>query len=355
MRFHRPLPLAASARVSVVIPCYKYGRYLPEVVCSALDQPGLDMDVLIVDDASPDDSAEVARAIAAREPRVRVLVNDPNIGHIATYNRGIAEVTGEFVVLLSADDLVAPGAVTRAVALMQAHPRVGFTYGYSPEFEEQPPAQGRRLAVWTTWRGSDWLDVICRRGRNLIFNPEVVMRREVMSTLGAYDPDLPHGADMELWMRAALHWDVGRVMGSHQGFYRQHGANMHLELFGGVLDDLVGRRLVFDRVLGEVAVGVLGDADRERRRAVAYRALAREATELAVRAHDARHPEARALASSYLTFAEETWPDIRTTRLWRAATRRTAADRMAAWPVLAEGVRVVRDKARWRLWRALGV
>src|SRR4051794_19925366 len=286
MRFHAPVPLAAPAQVSVVIPCYKYGRYLPEVVRSALDQPGLDVDVLIVDDASPDDSARVARAIAAGEPRVRVLVNDPNLGHIATYNRGIAEVTGEFVVLLSADDLLAPGAVTRAVALMQANPRVGFVYGYAPEFEEQPPVQRRRPAVWTTWGGSDWLDVVCRRGRNLIFNPEVVMRREVMTTLGAYDPDLPHGADMELWMRAALHWDVGRVMGPYQGFYRQHGANMHLSLFGGVLDDLVGRRLVFDRILGDTAVGVLSDDDRDRRHATSYRALAREATELAIRAFD---------------------------------------------------------------------
>jgi glycosyltransferase involved in cell wall biosynthesis len=348
-----PVPLAAPARVSVVIPCYRYGRYLPEVVASALDQPGLDVDVLIVDDASPADSAAGARSLAARDPRVRVLVNDPNIGHIATYNRGIAEVTGEFVVLLSADDLLAPGAVTRAVALMQAHPRVGFVYGYAPEFEEQPPAQGRRPMLWTTWRGCDWLDVVCRRGRNLIFNPEVVMRREVMATLGAYDADLPHGADMELWMRAALHWDVGRVMGPHQGYYRQHGANMHLSMFGGVLDDLVGRKLVFDRVLDEVAVGVLPDDDRRRRRARAYRALAREAAELAVRAHDTGRPEAAALAADYLEFAEQTHPGMRASRLWRAAQRRTAG--AGSWFAMAERGRVVRDKARWRVWRALGV
>jgi hypothetical protein len=160
---------------------------------------------------------------------------------------------------------------------------------------------------------------------------------------------------MELWMRAALHWDVGRVMGPYQGFYRQHGANMHLAMFGGVLDDLVGRRLVFDRVLDEIAVGVLEDADRGRRRARAHRALAREATELAVRAHDTGRPEARALAADYVSFAEQTCPGIRASRLWRAAQRRTSRTGTDGRRGMAERGRVVRDKARWRVWRALGV
>ena len=59
--------------VSVVIPCYNYGHFLEEAVASVLDdQEGVDVRVLIIDDASPDDSAEVARKIAAREPRVEV-------------------------------------------------------------------------------------------------------------------------------------------------------------------------------------------------------------------------------------------------------------------------------------------
>ena len=70
MRLHRPKPFVGAPRVSVVIPCYNYGRYLPDAVASALDQDGLDVDVLVVDDASPDDSAEVARRLAAADPRV---------------------------------------------------------------------------------------------------------------------------------------------------------------------------------------------------------------------------------------------------------------------------------------------
>ena len=57
--------------VTVVIPCYNYGHFLPAAVASALDQRGVDVEVIIVDDASSDGSADVARELADRDPRVR--------------------------------------------------------------------------------------------------------------------------------------------------------------------------------------------------------------------------------------------------------------------------------------------
>ena len=92
----------------------------------------MDVDVLIVDDASPDDSAAVAYRLADEDPRVSVLVHPTNMGHIATYNDGLARAKGDYVVLLSADDAITPGSLARSTALMEAHPSVGFVYGYSP-------------------------------------------------------------------------------------------------------------------------------------------------------------------------------------------------------------------------------
>src|SRR5579859_8195239 len=106
--------------VSVVIPCYKYGHYLEECVASVLDdQEGVDVRVLVIDDASPDDSAEVARKIAAREPRVEVLVHTVNRGNVATFNEGLFEwADGDYSLLLSADDRLTPGALRRASDLL---------------------------------------------------------------------------------------------------------------------------------------------------------------------------------------------------------------------------------------------
>ena len=119
--------------VSVVIPCYKYGHFLEDAVTSVLDdQEGVDVRVLIIDDASPDDSADVARKIAARDPRVEVTVHTANKGNIATFNEGLLEwADGDYCVLMSADDRLTPGALRRARDLLDAHPSVGFVYGHS--------------------------------------------------------------------------------------------------------------------------------------------------------------------------------------------------------------------------------
>src|SRR3954471_6858989 len=141
--------------VSVVIPCYRYGHFLADCVASVLDeQPGVDVRVLIIDDASPDDSAAVARAIAARDPRVEVLVHEINKRHIATYNEGLLEwADGDYSVLLSADDRLTPGALTRAVGLLDANPNVGFAYGRPVHFQHPGPPPLARTTVrgHTVW------------------------------------------------------------------------------------------------------------------------------------------------------------------------------------------------------------
>ncbi len=116
------------SRVGVIVPCYKYAHFLRECVESALAQP-VDVRVLIIDDASPDNTAEVAAGLAAQDERVEFRRHTVNQGHIATYNEGLDWGTGDYMLLLSADDLLTPGALSRAVRLMDAHPEVGFTYG----------------------------------------------------------------------------------------------------------------------------------------------------------------------------------------------------------------------------------
>ena len=115
----------AMTSVSVVIPCYNYGHLLGDAVNSVLDdQDGVDVQVLIIDDASPDGSAEVARKIAAGDPRVEVAVHAANKGHIATYNEGLLDwAGGDYCVLLSADDRLTPGALQRAAGFSRRPPQ----------------------------------------------------------------------------------------------------------------------------------------------------------------------------------------------------------------------------------------
>ncbi len=242
----RPRPLSTRPTVSVVVPCYNYGRYLRQCVDSVLSQEGVDVDVLIVDDASPDGSVTVARELAAEDPRVRVLEHEVNRGHIATYNDGLAQVDGEYVVLLSADDLLSAGSLARSAALLSAHPDVTFVYGFSAGFNETPPQPRTDPTSWTIWSSAEWLTEICRRGTNPVATPEVVMRGSTMRELVGYDARLPHAADFLLWLRAAARGSVGRINGADQAFYRIHGANMHVERYAGLFLDLKERRSAFE-------------------------------------------------------------------------------------------------------------
>src|SRR3954452_12366736 len=140
--------------VSVVIPCYRYGHFLERCVRSALDQEGVDVRVLIIDDASPDDSAEVALRLAAADARVEARVHEVNRGHIATYNEGLLDwADGDYSVLISADDLLTPGSLARATAVMEADPRIGFAYGHAAWWRDDQPlpsprSESKGVTVW---------------------------------------------------------------------------------------------------------------------------------------------------------------------------------------------------------------
>jgi glycosyltransferase involved in cell wall biosynthesis len=212
-----------------------------------LEQDGVDVDVLIVDDASPDGSAAVAEKLAADDPRVRVRVHEVNAGHIATYNDGLSNVDGEYVVLLSADDLLARGSLARSVALMEANPEVGFVYGFSPSFSALPLPQPRStVSSWSVWDGPEWIEIICARAMNPVRTPDAVMRRSVLAAIGGYEPKLGHAGDLLMWLQAGARGAIGRVNGVDQAFYRTHGANMHVEVFGGELVDLDQKRQTFE-------------------------------------------------------------------------------------------------------------
>jgi len=348
----RPRPCIAAPTVTVVVPCYRYGRYLPEVVRTTLAQEGVRIDIVIVDDASPDDSAEVARALADQYDSVSVIVHTENKGHIATYNDGLAAATGKYVVLLSADDLLAPGSLARSSALMEWNPSVSFVYGYAPYFSDEPPEPRRSHYSWSIWSGEQWIKRLCVRGSNVVTNPEVMMRREVMRELGGYDSALPHAADLLIWLRAAAMGSVGRVNGPDQAYYRVHGMNMHLTDYAGVVTDLRERRRTFETFLsGDLA----GHPRCQHLRDLAYKALAVESLRWAIRTHDLVEDDWRESMKVYEDVALSLWPPIKSTVLWHRYRRRTSeVSHNTVDQLLFRADWELRHRLRWRRWRRFG-
>ncbi len=220
------------AKVDIIVPCYNYGRFLERCVRSVLDQSVRDLRVLIIDDASSDESMSVAKKLAENDPRVSIIAHPQNRGHIATYNEGLLDwATSDYSLLLSADDVLTPGALARAVEVLDANPRVGLFYGHAVYWYDNQPAPFLRTksAGVSFWRGHDWLRIVCRRGHCVTTTPTAVVRTSVQHAIGGYRSDLPHTADIEMWMRFAVHSDVAYIRCVDQAYYRIHNHNMTIQ------------------------------------------------------------------------------------------------------------------------------
>jgi glycosyltransferase involved in cell wall biosynthesis len=334
----RPVRMRRRPTVSVIVPHFNYGQYLPTAVASALDQRGLEIEIIIVDDRSTDGSETVARRIAAGDERITLVEHAQNVRHIRTYNDGLSRASGDYVVLLSADDALTPDSLTRSVALMEAHPQVGLVYGAVEFFHEDPPAVRGGRGWWQIWTGQDWIARLARRGRNAVVNPEVVMRRSVYVGTGGYDAEFPHAGDMYMWLQAAVASDVGFVAGPRQAYYRNdHGSNMHTNQFGGVRDDMQQVRDVYERFFAADGASLPGASALagSARRAVAREALLRGALLTGQGAPPS-------VLAELQDFARDTCPDIVGTPVWRWAAR-TDTDTLGARAICST------ERLRWKI------
>jgi hypothetical protein len=344
-----------SPEVTVVVPAYNYARYLPACVDSVLGQQGVRPRLVIIDDCSSDDTPAVTARIAADRPDVTVVRHDPNRGHIPSVNEGFGLVDTPYVVKLDADDLLAPGALARATALLEAQPDVSFVYGRPQHFSGEPPrGTGAPTRSWTIWEGRDWVARRCRGGVNVISQPEVVIRASALRRALPIREELPHTSDLHLWLQLASLGRVGRINGPAQGYYRVHDQSMQRSVHAGILFDLRGRRAAFDSVFAAEAgtlAGATGLHDAARRR------LAADALDRACRAYD-RGRAADEDIDGLTAFATETWPAATDLPEYARLQARMAAgpDTSAPRPrYLARALtrRAGEEVARWR-WQRTG-
>jgi hypothetical protein len=344
--------------VRVVIPCFNYGHHLEGCLDSVLSQEGVDVEVLIIDDCSTDDSASVARALAAKHEHVQVREHLRNAGLIATANEGLEWAQrADCLLLLSADDELLPGALLRAAVVLAEHRSVGMVYGRVLRTRTmQAPRRSRRADRWRStkvWRGPAWIRLRCRSGHNCISSPEAVVRGSVQRAVGGYDPACTHTSDLNMWLRIAAVSDIAHIRGVPQAMYRVHDASMWRSQ-DGPLVELYERRAAFDRFFATCEPSL---ADVASLRATVGRTLARQALWKASRAMDrAGDPE---LVDAFTQFALDVCPRAAHLREWHGLRlrRRIGAGRSLAFPPLlvSSAVHRARTQAGWMRLRFRGL
>lgn len=311
--------------IDVIVPCYRYAHFLRQCVESVLSQDVAQIRVLIIDDRSPDNTPQVARALAAQDSRVTVRRHEVNMRHIATFNEGIEWASAKYMLLLSADDYVTPGSLARAVGLMERHPEVGFTFGKALELRDGDSVSNLDAEAFGLPRIVRGVVYIAENGcRNVVPTPTAVVRTSVQKQVGLYRPNLPHSGDMEMWLRFAARASVARF-DSYQAVYRQHDANMSLAYYrSSRLPDLQQRLAAIESFF-ESCNDLLPDA--AGLRAHIYRALSRETVSLA---SSAFNDDQLAVVVELCHFALTLDPSVRRSLPWlKLALKRSIGS--SAW------------------------
>jgi glycosyltransferase involved in cell wall biosynthesis len=287
---------------------------LERCVGSILSQESVDVRVLIIDDASTDHTPEVGKRIALRDERVEYRRHDNNRGHITTYNEGLLNwAVSKYSLLLSADDMLTPGALARATQVMDRHRDIGMIYGMALIItdDEGPGVVPRAfLPAYQIIPSVYFLQHCCTQGTNPVPTPTAVVRTALQHQIGGYRPELPHSGDMEMWMRFAAHGPVA-VLAAVQAYYRWHGGNMQQQYIAGPLSDWRERIKACDHVLD---VWGARFPETPSWRHLMRRYYGEEAFWLASRAFDRGDKSAN---EALLQFAEEIYPELRHSRMWR--------------------------------------
>lgn len=191
---------ASRARLSVILPTYNHAQYLPRALDALLAQDSAPVEIIVVDDASTDETAEIIARYQARSSIIRPIVNERNLGVIGALNSGLARATGELVYFAAADDDVLPGFFARAVRMLAAHPTTGLFCGDAVLVDGEsgclygfrPAARPLYHAGALTAKQSAQL---LRRIDNWVVTSSAVFRRDAIEQAGGLNAALGSFAD----------------------------------------------------------------------------------------------------------------------------------------------------------------
>lgn len=187
------------------MPAYNAAPYIGEAIESILAQTLYDLELIVIDDCSTDDTPRIIEEYAAQDPRIRVYTNARNRGISKTRNALLSHARAPYVAWQDADDISLPGRLEQQYAFMEAHPEVGISGGALQFFHED------------TMHSVRWYSASDRVLRALVFRqspvsqPAAIIRRAILEKSGVFDEALPQAEDLDLTLRIGQYAEFSNI------------------------------------------------------------------------------------------------------------------------------------------------
>ena len=223
-----------SPLISVIMPVYNTAPFVKEAIESVLHQTENDFELIIINDASSDESIEVISGIA--DPRIRIINNEKNLGLAVTLNKGIRAATGKYIARMDGDDIAMHNRFEEQLKAIKIADRKSLISSTCLLIDES----GNKIGKW-----KDDTKYITPRAirnqlpnNNCIVHPSVFVRKDVLSDF-FYDPEQHESEDYDLWLRMASDkvqfLKIEQPLVLHrirkQSFTRQRQQNIFFKLF----------------------------------------------------------------------------------------------------------------------------
>lgn len=211
--------------VSVIMPCFNYVHYVGSSIASVLNSTEENLELIVVDDGSTDDSRTVIKMAAARDERVKPIFFDENKGISAARNAALKAATGEYIAFCDADDAWFLNKLTDQLELFLAHPEADIAYGDSKIIDATGKETGALFSARFPVPGDgngNLFPTLCVR--NFINTQTVLLRRNILRPEDVFDVHIQYGEDWLFWIRLARFFEFA-YSPEPLGFYRVHEAN----------------------------------------------------------------------------------------------------------------------------------
>ena len=201
----------------MLIPCYNAERYIGETLESVFRQTWLDLEVIVVDDGSTDQSAKVVQGFA--RPNLKLL-RQANAGQTAALNVCLAHASGDFVQYLDADDLISPDKIARQMVRLEEYPRSVASAEWGRFYRDPGETTFVPEPVWRDLDPLDWLAMSRADGLGMMFPALWLIPMDIIREVGPWAEDLTLNNDAEYFTRVLLATERVRFCPGARCYYR---------------------------------------------------------------------------------------------------------------------------------------